>query len=211
MIRVLKTLAKFSTDIKLLHYIILMPMEMFIRHRKASTSCMYQIMKKDINIFMFEDDELIKLLQLICNIFDCPEVALAAIGEDVLCFYFEKFRKAGKIQTLFYWNQIHLKIESAEKVRRFLGMNYPDLDRMIQDDKIVKVRFDEGGKRTQRPVSCIDRVFSLNSQNIIKQVPGFYEYRDKENKWEGGQRGKGDRDFGVQDRLMNEIEMLLNN
>ena len=90
-------------------------------------------------------------------------------------------------------------------------MNYKDLDKMISDDKIVKVRFDEGRKGMQRPVSCIDRVFGLNSQNVIKQVPGFYEYEHKENKWEGGKGAKGDRDFGVQDRLMNEIEMLLNN
>ena len=84
-----------------------MPLEMFIRHKIAAVNCMHLILKKDFNIFMFEDEELIKLLQLICSIYEGAEVKIAEMGEDLICLYFEKFKKTNRLQKFFYWVQIH--------------------------------------------------------------------------------------------------------
>ena len=213
-IKVLKTLSKYSTDIKQLHYIILMPLEMFIRHKTAAVNCMCLILQKDVNIFMFEDEELIKLMQLVCAIFEGAELKISEMGEEILCLFFDKFKKTGRLQKFFYWLQIHLKETTTERVRRILNTNFKELNQMINDDRIVRVSFDESLKKTERPFPENDKIFHLNSQNVIK--PQVYHEPEeillKNSETKNTFTSKNaNRDFNIQNRLMGEIELLLKN
>ena len=88
---------------------------------------------------------------------------------------------------------------------------------MINEDKIVRVSFDQNLKKTERPYPENDKVFHLNSQNVIKPLvyhePEEISYKNVEtaNLQNTFVSKAANRDFNLQNRLMNELELLLKN
>lgn len=204
---------------------------MFIRHKKASTYCIYYILKRDINIFMFEDDELIKLTQLIANLFEDHDVALAQVGEEILFYFVDKFKNENKIQMFFYWLQIHVKTKSADRIRKHIQLNYPEIYDLINQGNIVQVSINQPLKKVERPINEIDKIFKNNCQNVMRPLTGIENqisgkidnckksqidvFDAKFSTVGGGNFGesgsiKGIRNHRMQNQLLGELESLIN-
>ena len=166
---------------------------------------------------MFEDEELIKLLQLISHICVDSDVQLMELGEEILCSYFEIFSREKKVQKFFYWLQIHIKENIKEKIKRHLRMNYKELDKMKVQEEIVRVEFDDGLKKINKPISEVDKIFRINCENNEnKGIPSFYRGEQQQetgnNNYEYKESFKflkGGRDHNLQSKLMNELETLM--
>lgn len=213
----LRTLSKYSSDIKMLHYIILMPKTMFTRYKGIVTICIKFLTKNThLNILIFEEKSLAKLIQICARLYDDKSEKISQLGEEIVCNTFLRFKDKFKASYFLTILEEFVDEELAHKVIKLLKLNFDDIEGLIKNNfEVEKVEKAKEFEKLQEEREMEENVFRRSGSSILlgRGAVGMKERKRKQDFLQmGNQQSRnygGKRNFELQDKLMNEIENLL--
>lgn len=215
----LRTLSKYSSDIKMLYFITLMPKQMFTKFKLANTYCISFILQKDnLNILVFEESLLVSLVKIAAELFADAHQTINDLGEGILVDLFKRFVDRKKAEVCLQMLRDNVSKKRAEQILKFLRLHFEDIEEIIKVSRGMQAVEAEA---VGRPIS--GSLFGRNAMTSL-DVGGTVldKYRDekpmseiaprihrKRNIMEKDSAPISRRDHELQEKLMDEIHQLL--
>lgn len=128
----LRTLSKYSSDLKFMYYILMMPEQMFSKYRLANSYCLSFILSKEnLNILVLEEELLEKLTRLAADLFSDAHQKIQDLGEEIEVSIFQRFIDRKKADIYLKMIKIQLKPKKAEQILRFLKLNFENIEEIV--------------------------------------------------------------------------------
>lgn len=214
----LRTLAKYSSDVKMLYFVSSMPQQMFDKFKLSNAYIMSFILSKaNMNILTFDDSMIRSIVKLSSSMFADSHTTISDLGEGMIVDLFKRFvdrRKADACLTII---RDTVSKRLADQLIKHLKLHFDDIDDMIKVSKHMQAIDAEA---VGRPVSS--SLFGKNAMTLIDGSSPIDKYKaDKPmtaiapiiHRKRTMVDKDGDmstrRDHGLQDKLMDEIHQLL--
>lgn len=219
----LRTLSKYSSDIKMLYFITLMPEQMFTKFKLANTYCISFILQKEnLNILVFEESLLISLIKIAAELFADAHQTINDLGEGIVVDLFKRFMERKKADVFLKMLRAHVSPKRADQILKFLRLNFDNIEEIVEISRKLQT-FESDNMN--RPVSS-NNLFSRNGvtsldsgggmiqrfqqqddigDNIPKNLPKTSMKMNTSRE----ERPIAGRNHDLQDRLINEIHQLL--
>src|SRR3990167_1183133 len=124
----LKTLAKYSSDVKMLYYLGLMPDQMYTKYKFGCAHCINNIMAKDgLNLISLGEGVLETLVERICDMFGDADQRIQDLGEESLSNVWRRMAQRGRGGELLEIVKRKSSKKRGEQIARFLKLNFPEV------------------------------------------------------------------------------------
>lgn len=129
----LRTLAKYSSDVKLLFFIVLMPPQMFTKFKLANTYCLSFILQKEnLNILVFEETLLISLIKIASELFADAHKTINDLGEGIVVDLFKRFMDRKKADVFLKLVRSNVSQKRADQILKFLRLNFDNIEEIVE-------------------------------------------------------------------------------
>lgn len=124
----LRTLSKYSSDVKMLYYLGLMPDQMFIKYKLGCAYCVNNIMAKDgLNLISLGEGVLETLVERICDMFGDADQKIQELGEEALSNIWKRMAQRGRGGELLEIIKRKSSKKRGEQIAKFLKLNFPEV------------------------------------------------------------------------------------
>jgi len=214
----LRTLAKYSSDIKFLYYITLMPEQMFTKFKLCNAYCMNFILQKEnLNILVLEEDLLIALIKLSSELFADAHKVINDLGEEIVVNLFKRFMERKKADSYLKLIKIHINKKRAEQLLRFLKLNFENIEEIVKvSEQMQAYDLDEvlAEKNLLVPSASKGSVFGRNAMALLEDASDIASVKSTKKKVAKkppaeSMKALGKRDHNMQEMLMQEINQLI--
>lgn len=225
----LRTLAKYSSDIKLLYFIVLMPPQMFTKFKLANTYCLSFILQKEnLNILVFEESLLISLIKIASDLFADAHKTINDLGEGIVVDMFKRFIDRKKADYFLHMLRTNVSQKRAEQILRFLRLNFENIEELVQvSKKMQAVELEVAKSNADQFRTTGHSVFGRNGLNFLGNDKSAFataddaessrvKSKDITSRRVASQRPAPPpehiipkRNHNLQDQLMDQIHQLL--
>lgn len=124
----LRTLSKYSSDVKMLYYLGLMPDQMFIKYKLGCAYCINNVMSKEgLNLISLGEGVLETLVERICDMFADADQRIQDLGEEALSNVWRRMAQRGRGGELLEIIKRKSSKKRGEQIARFLKLNFPEV------------------------------------------------------------------------------------
>ena len=111
----LRTISKYSSDIKMLYYILMMPDQMFTKFKEPNAYCLnFILQKQNLNITVLEDELVEKLVKVAGELFSDANKVVNDLGEEIIVNLFKRYMDRRKADNFLKMVKILLNKKRAE-------------------------------------------------------------------------------------------------
>jgi hypothetical protein len=129
----LRTLAKYSSDVKLMYFIVLMPPQMFTKFKLANTYCLSFILQKEnLNILVFEETLLTSLIKIASELFADAHKTINDLGEGIVVDLFKRFMDRKKADVFLKLVRTNVSQKRADQILKFLRLNFDNIEEIVE-------------------------------------------------------------------------------
>ena len=214
----LRTLSKYSSDVKLLYYILMMPEQMFTKYKLPNAYCLNFILQKEhLNVTVFEEELLEVLVKTASELFADAHQTLNDLGEEIVVNLFKRFMDRKKADVFLKMVRVNVSKKRSDQILKFLKLNFENLEEIVQLGQKIQAldipdAFDDRGKvfrtsgqRFLAPHSAPQLNADQSGKNPRTRDEKSFSQQKRETL-----QSHGKRNHKLQEDLMQAIHQLIN-
>lgn len=224
----LRTVAKYSSDVRMLYFILMMPLQMFTKYKIPNSYCINFIMQKEhLNICVLEEELLEMLVKVSSELFADAHQVVNDLGEEIVVNIFKRFMDRKKADVYLKMVKVHVSKKRAEQILKFLKLNFENIEDIVMlGGKIQSLEVGDAFDDRANIFRASGQMF-ISQKSVGREESGGLKEEASGDKKRGFQKeGKGkeggmvDRQQGekmkdkrnhrLQDDLMSAIHQLIN-